>query len=383
MAVHQFFEDVLGDGARSTKFEAIMSLHTHPDSQNLERSSAMLIKTTQFPAKSNKKIDFMYKGRPVPIRGQVSYPSEWRCTFYMTEDHALKRAFEDWIEALDETVHYNENIGANASAMLERNSTSRYTVDIKLRQLSFNEDNETSVYILHNCFPTDVSTVDVSYEAVGEILTFDVTFAFSHFSEDIGNIADGKYSINSDYGLKNIERSGTAPDLFNYPLLSKVIGKNNSIPYGLSNIKGRTSSTSDDNLYNLNKYTGTTSNAKSETGLISSMFQSPSNARAGVSNAKFINTNILQQGVTKVKDAISPATKTVSDFTKSAQLVSGAVRSELNALIQPIGQAIGVARSYMNTAKQIKDMPNTIKNSVNSAKSQVNGIVRQTKNILK
>lgn len=383
MAVHQFFEDVLGDGARSTKFEAIMSLHTHPDSQNLERSTAMLIKATQFPAKSNKKIEFMYKGRPVPIRGQVSYPSEWRCTFYMTEDHALKRAFEDWIEALDETVHYNENIGTNASAMLERNSTSRYTVDIKLRQLSFNEDNETSVYVLHNCFPTDVSTVDVSYDAVGEILTFDVTFAFSHFSEDVGDIVEGTYSANTDYGLKNIERSKSTSDLFNYPMLSSVSATNKSIPYGLSNIKGRASSLTEYGLFNSNKITKSTSKAFSETGLISSAFQSPSNAKAGVQNAKFINTNILQQGISKVKNAVSPISKATSDFTKSAQLISGEVRSELNALVQPFGQALGVARTYMNTAKQIKDMPNTLKNTVNSAKSQVNSLVRQAKNILK
>lgn len=173
---------VLGDGARNTKFDIIFQF-SNPATYNKVRDAAVLVKTASFPGVQHTPVNLMYKGRPIPVRGQVKYTNTWECTFYMPENHDLKVAFETWIQALDETVYFSENPTSGESSTRRRHNSSGYTVDITLYQLNIDENKQRARYVLHNAFPIEVQSVSIQAEQPAGIEELSVTFSYAYFTE--------------------------------------------------------------------------------------------------------------------------------------------------------------------------------------------------------
>jgi hypothetical protein len=177
--IQTLLEETLGDGARSSKFECSISFHNMAfmDSKDI----SMLVKTSQFPGKSHDVIDFKYKGRTIPLKGQVKYDNSWSCTFYLTEDHTLKKGFEDWIEAIDEQHNMSQNLDGKVTGAQGIHSGTGYATDLVIEQMDFHAEKRPVKYTLKNAFPKAVSGVDVDYSGVGTLLEFTVEFSYSHY----------------------------------------------------------------------------------------------------------------------------------------------------------------------------------------------------------
>lgn len=181
--IQNLIDSVLGDGARAAKFEVDLIFTNStlfPDPAHFK----VLVKSTSFPGKSHERIDFKYKGRSIPIKGQTKYSQTWECTFYLTHDHGLKNAFEVWIEALDQKHNYHFDVTSipNLEPTQMIHADSKYTSTAFLYQRNFEDDQNTATYMLENVFPTEVSNVQYSSDSVGQIQEFTVTFAYSHYS---------------------------------------------------------------------------------------------------------------------------------------------------------------------------------------------------------
>ena len=235
--IQNLVQNVLGDGARSSKYDVMLQF-TNPDLFPDQRNVAVLIKNSNFPSKSHQTIDLKYKGRSIPVRGQVQYTHTWECTFYLNENHSIKNAFEAWIEALDEKVNYPpEDSNLVASTKKKHSSLEDYTKDICIYQQNFEDTSQTARYILHNVFPIEVSAVQVSAEGPGQLLEFTVTFSFSYFDLDVvkgsaGNFIDGVFNR-----LQSAIQSGagTILDALNSRLNTEI--NNFMSASGLSNLQ--------------------------------------------------------------------------------------------------------------------------------------------------
>ena len=235
--IQNLVQNVLGDGARSSKYDVMLQF-TNPDLFPDQRNVAVLIKNSNFPSKSHQTIDLKYKGRSIPVRGQVKYTHTWECTFYLNENHSIKNAFEAWIEALDEKVNYPpEDSNLVASTKKKHSSLEDYTKDICIYQQNFEDTSQTARYILHNVFPIEVSAVQVSAEGPGQLLEFTVTFSFSYFDLDVvkgsaGNFIDGVFNR-----LQSAIQSGagTILDALNSRLNTEI--NNFMSASGLSNLQ--------------------------------------------------------------------------------------------------------------------------------------------------
>ena len=172
--IQTMLNNALGDGARSTKFDCIIGLDSFTGNAKL---ISAFVKTAQFPGISNEVIDFKFKGRNIPLRGQTTHGNTWTCTFYMDESHTLKAAFEAEIEALDSNV-YDEVTGVVRSSL--RRKSTNYTSTMTIVQLDFDGTQQTAIYNLHNVFPKSVSSIDVDYSSVGSVQEFTVEFSYSH-----------------------------------------------------------------------------------------------------------------------------------------------------------------------------------------------------------
>jgi hypothetical protein len=168
--------------ARSTKFEAFFGL-INQKKYIEDKDITVMVKTLSFPGKTHDPIDLKFKGRSIPIKGQTKYTQTWECTFHLTENHALKNAFELWIEALDQRHNYPENL--NDLASLQQQHADGYVSDIIIYQQNFDGDVNTAKYTLFNVFPLEVQAVQASYEAVGQTQEFSVTFSYSHYTLEV------------------------------------------------------------------------------------------------------------------------------------------------------------------------------------------------------
>ena len=121
--VQTMINNALGDGARSSKFECIIGLDSFSGGSKM---ISAVVKTAQFPGISNEVIDFKFKGRNIPLRGQTTHGNTWTCTFYLDEMHSLKSSFEAEIEALDNHLFADPtNMVRSALSRKSRNYTAR------------------------------------------------------------------------------------------------------------------------------------------------------------------------------------------------------------------------------------------------------------------
>ena len=177
--IQNLLDGVVGDGARSTKFECFINF---ADSRLIgsERDIIALVKTSQFPGKSHDTIDIKFKGRTIPVKGQTKYDNTWTCTFYLTQDHELKKSLEDWIESLDQENNIKE-VSKEVLAAQQKNKTDGYASTLKIAQMDFAGTDNTFIYELHHAFPKSVSAVDVDYSSVGTITEFTVEFSYAYY----------------------------------------------------------------------------------------------------------------------------------------------------------------------------------------------------------
>jgi len=190
-------KDVLKDGARAAKFAVLLAL---PEASKgtpaiSEKMTSVLCKATSFPGKNIDPVNFQYKGRTIPLPGQVKYTQTWELTFYLEENHASRLYFLDWMQALnnENESYYSPNTGSSNSHPSGQTGAIRSEVtgannfinvikDFKVYQLDFDMKKKTAVYNLFNCYPVSVSDVQVSSESVGQMLEYTVTFSYSHFT---------------------------------------------------------------------------------------------------------------------------------------------------------------------------------------------------------
>lgn len=181
----------LQDGARAAKF----GLTGITDPFDTSKEHYLIIKTAQFPGKFHDVLDFKFKGRNIPIKGQTRYDNTWTCSFYLEESHNLRAMFMNWIEALDQQ-HNMCTITDKIESAQSKLSSNGYNSTIILVQYNFDDDTQpTAQYQLHNVFPKSVSSVDLDYSNVGNILEYTVEFSYSHFDfmyidQSTGNIIE-------------------------------------------------------------------------------------------------------------------------------------------------------------------------------------------------
>lgn len=186
--VQNILDRVIGDGARSSKFDCMIGFGS-TELFGADTDTAMMVKTSNFPGKTHDVIDLKFKGRTIPLKGQTKYDNTWSCTFYLTETHVLKKAFEDWIESIDQ-VHNIKKVSKEVKKAQQLSKGAGYITNMKIIQSDFHGEEEVAIYELFNVFPKSVSAVDVDYADVGVISEFTVEFSYSHFDTIIADASE-------------------------------------------------------------------------------------------------------------------------------------------------------------------------------------------------
>ena len=138
-------------------------------------------KATSFPGSQIGMIPVSYQGRVIKFTGERQF-TEWSIQVYdvatTQTSNELRHQFEDWMEELDSAASHKQrfNFAAAPSWTVEFDDIDNDTIGGSNQ--SYNKKME-----LFNCWPIDISPIDLNYEAADSFAEFTLTFAYDYHIE--------------------------------------------------------------------------------------------------------------------------------------------------------------------------------------------------------
>ena len=178
--ISQFKSQLIGGGARPNLFE--VELTTLPAGIAWPADNfRYMCKAAQLPASVIANIDIPFRGRIFKVAGDRTI-EPWSITIINDEDFRIRKAMEEWVDLI---AKLENNLGAT--------DPSAYMVNAKVFQLGrgatqssqTNAGDRNSVlreYEFIDIFPTNVSSIDLSYDSSDTIEEFTVDFAVQSFA---------------------------------------------------------------------------------------------------------------------------------------------------------------------------------------------------------
>ena len=178
--ISQFKSQLIGGGARPNLFE--VELTTLPAGIAWPADNfRYMCKAAQLPASVIANIDIPFRGRIFKVAGDRTI-EPWSITIINDEDFRIRKAMEEWVDLI---AKLENNLGAT--------DPSAYMVNAKVFQLGrgstpssqTNAGDRNAVlreYEFIDIFPTNVSSIDLSYDSSDTIEEFTVDFSVQSFS---------------------------------------------------------------------------------------------------------------------------------------------------------------------------------------------------------
>jgi hypothetical protein len=160
--ISDFKSKLTGGGARPNLFEVELAFPeaVRVDNEVLEKSR-FLVKAAALPASTIAPIEIPFRGRILKVAGDRTFET-WTITIINDVDFSIRSAFEKWMNTINKMT--------DATGLTD---PTLYQKDAIVKQL----DRDGSVlrsYKFWDIFPTNISTIDLSYETTDTIQEFTV-----------------------------------------------------------------------------------------------------------------------------------------------------------------------------------------------------------------
>ena len=159
-SIDQFKAQLLGGGPRANRFRVF-----------IPRSGAkieFLCQSAQIPAATIGVIEQQFRGSILKMAGDRTF-EPWTVTIINDVEFSSRSAIEAWQTGIQEL-----DSG-------EGDTTLDYLVDRAFVEQLNKDDSVLARYEFFNMFPTSIGAIDLSYETVDALETFDVEFQYSHW----------------------------------------------------------------------------------------------------------------------------------------------------------------------------------------------------------
>ena len=131
-------------------------------------------KSVSFPGSAIGMIPVSYQGRVVKFTGERQF-AEWSIQVYDSSGtDNLRELFEAWIDLCD---------GANTHKQKYDNAAASWTVQFDDTGGDTASTGFQKTMTLYNCWPIDISAIDLKYEAADSFAEFTLTFAYDYHVE--------------------------------------------------------------------------------------------------------------------------------------------------------------------------------------------------------
>tara|TARA_Y100000389_G_scaffold126933_1_gene124275 strand:- start:936 stop:1460 length:525 start_codon:yes stop_codon:yes gene_type:complete len=168
-SIDDFKSNLRGGGARANQYRVIMStpgaIQTGLDATRTQ----YMVKATSLPGQTIPEVTVNFRGRQLFLAGDRTFET-WTTTVINDTDFMVRNAMERWMNAINDL---EENTGLT--------NVSDYTAQLVVQQLD-RDDRILKSYTLRNCWPTIIAPIELSYDTVSDIESFDVTWRYTSFS---------------------------------------------------------------------------------------------------------------------------------------------------------------------------------------------------------
>jgi hypothetical protein len=158
--ITDFKSKLSGGGARPNLFEVELAFPgaVGVDNDTLQRAR-FLVKAAALPASTVAPIDVPFRGRILKIAGDRTFET-WTITVINDVDFSIRSAFEKWMNTINKM---NDGTGLT--------DPEAYQADAYVYQLA-RDGGILRSYHFYDVFPTNISTIDLSYETTDTIEEF-------------------------------------------------------------------------------------------------------------------------------------------------------------------------------------------------------------------
>jgi len=175
------FRSAFRGGTRQNRFRVSGDIFTEAGGESDMKqitgspNGNLLIKAAQFPPSTLGIIPVPFRGRIAKIPGDRQY-LEWPIVIYDTNESMYTR-FQEWSVALND---HASNLRQSGFGDTQETGLQTWSVE----HLNLNGDETLKKITLHNCWPVEVGSIDLSYDALDTIVEFPVTIAYDYFTVD-------------------------------------------------------------------------------------------------------------------------------------------------------------------------------------------------------
>ncbi|RPG29008.1 MAG: hypothetical protein CBB72_016435 [Muricauda sp. TMED12] len=169
LGVDDFKSKLTGGGARANMFKATINFPGYAGG-DVELTSFM-IKAAQLPASIIAPITVPFRGRQLQIAGDRTF-EPWSVTVINDVNMEVRNSMERWMNGINQN---NANTGLS--------NPTDYQADMIVEQLD-KEGNVTKKYDFRGTFPTNISSIEVSYDSENAIEEFTVEFQVQYWESN-------------------------------------------------------------------------------------------------------------------------------------------------------------------------------------------------------
>lgn len=169
LGVDDFKSKLVGGGARANLFKATVNFPGYAGG-DVELTSFM-IKAAQLPASVIAPITVPFRGRQLQIAGDRTF-EPWTVTVINDTNMEVRNAMERWMNGINQ---HSANTGLS--------NPTDYQADMVVEQLD-KEGNAVKRYDFRGTFPTNVSSIEVSYDSENVIEEFTVEFQVQYWESN-------------------------------------------------------------------------------------------------------------------------------------------------------------------------------------------------------
>jgi hypothetical protein len=169
LGVDDFKSKIRGGGARPNLFKVTLNFPGYAGG-DVELASFMC-KTGQLPASTIAPITVPFRGRQLQMAGDRTF-EPWSVTIINDTDFNVRDAMERWMNGM---AAHTQNTGLT--------SVTEYEADMIVEQL--NKAGDTiKTYNFVGAFPTNVSAIELAYDANDTIEEFTVEFQIQYWTSN-------------------------------------------------------------------------------------------------------------------------------------------------------------------------------------------------------
>lgn len=171
MKIDDFKNKLSGGGARSNLYRVdgtFPAVSVAIAGVNPANHIQFMASAASIPAVSIGTITTMFQGRPLVMAGDRTFQA-WQITVLNDTNYPLRKAFEAWSNRIN-TIESN----------ISKKGLSEYAQDWKVTQLD-RSGKDIQTYKFVDCWPSDIGAIQLSYDAVQAIETFQVTIQYQYY----------------------------------------------------------------------------------------------------------------------------------------------------------------------------------------------------------